>query len=651
MNDRRAGSDERDGPGDPGRPQGPGGSDHPGGAVPAPPHPREHERLDALYRLRVLDGPPDEQLDRLTALAASLFNVPTALVSLVDEHRQWFLSRVGTDMTETPRDRAFCGHALHEDALLVVEDALADPRFATNPLVLGEPFVRFYAGVVLRDQDALPLGTLCLKSPRPRAFTRAERGLLLRLGALAGGELVPDGPLRERRARADAALPARVPAPVGRRVVEASTGALDAERFAERAGRALRRLGPEGAVAALVHLPTLERTNEIFGRDAGDGVLREVVARLEAVAARYRDGVVGRVGGARLALFGHRRAPAADPDELLGACETALRRPFAVGPRVLAPDLLVGVAGGDASADTVDALLGRCRGVIGAMASTKGLRLARHDELGQRRAERRRRIAADLGDALERDGPHLVCQPKFACDTGAIEGFECLLRWRHPELGDVPPPDIVEAAEDVNLVTELDRWVADRALAQIARWRRAGLDAGVVSINVTGATLLSAGFERWLDDRLGHHGVPATCVEIEVLETSVFDGFEAIVAALEGLRGLGVRLSLDDFGTGHSSLSYLRRLPVSVLKIDRSFVSRLERGPSDVAMCVGILALARSLGLAVVAEGVENERQLAILRSRGCDAAQGYHLSRPVPFDAATRLLESRRGPEARRAA
>ena len=193
--------------------------------------------------------------------------------------------------------------------------------------------------------------------------------------------------------------------------------------------------------------------------------------------------------------------------------------------------------------------------------------------------------------------------------------------------------------------------MADRALAQIARWRRAGLDAGVVSINVTGATLLSAGFERWLGDRLGHHGVPATCVEIEVLETSVFDGFEAIVAALEGLRGLGVRLSLDDFGTGHSSLSYLRRLPVSVLKIDRSFVSRLERGPSDVAMCAGILALARSLGLTVVAEGVENERQLAILRSRGCDAAQGYHLSRPVPFDAATRLLESRRDPDERRAA
>ena len=112
-----------------------------------------------------------------------------------------------------------------------------------------------------------------------------------------------------------------------------------------------------------------------------------------------------------------------------------------------------------------------------------------------------------------------------------------------------------------------------------------------------------------------------------------------------------MRLSLDDFGTGHSSLSYLRRLPVSVLKFDRSFVSRLERGPGDVAMCAGILALARSLGLAVVAEGVENERQLAILRSRGCDATQGYHLSRPVPFDAATLLLELRRGPGARRAA
>jgi len=163
------------------------------GAVPAAPHPHEAARLRALHALNVLDRAPSECVDRLTALAASVFGVPVAMVTLVDASRQWFLSRCGLDIEETGRDISFCSHALHEDVMMIVEDAREDPRFATNPIVVEEPFVRFYAGVVLRGRDALPLGTLCLISSDPRAFPEDERRMLVQFGELVSSELVHDG--------------------------------------------------------------------------------------------------------------------------------------------------------------------------------------------------------------------------------------------------------------------------------------------------------------------------------------------------------------------------------------------------------------------------------------------------------------------------
>lgn len=436
-------------------------------------HPREEARLGALHALQVLDGPADAQFDRLTALAASLFDVPTALISLVDKQRQWFLSRTGLDAPETPRNVAFCGHALHEEVMLVVPDAHMDPRFATNPLVTGAPFVRFYAGVVLRDRDALPLGTLCLVSPLTRAFPDADRRLLVRLGELVTGELMPGGSSGGRRAGIGAD-----------RRTGALTGTLSADRFAHHVDHLLQLAGSESTVAAIIVVPELERVNEIFGTTVGDALLLELVSRLGTLVRTHRGGVIGRLGGRRLAFCAANPSEAIDPDALAAACRTVLLPPFEIAGQTLSPDLQVGIATGDGATDGARALLARCRRVIAGQAVAHGLQVGRMDERGQVTMHRRLRVAADLGDAIAHDDLRLVCQPKYACATGEVTGFECLLRWQHDELGHIPPPDVLDAAADVNLLLELDCWVADRALAQVARWRRSNLAAGVVSINV-----------------------------------------------------------------------------------------------------------------------------------------------------------------------
>lgn len=180
-------------------------SPEPAVTVAAPPHPREAERLAALYDLDILDTAADRRFDRLTALAADVLEVPIALISLVDANRQWFKSACGLSLDETPRAPSFCGHAILEEQLLVIEDARLDRRFAKNPFVVGAPYIRFYAGVVLRSVNALPLGTLCVIDQTPRIFDRVARRRLVTLGELVEQELEHQHDLQAMRRRLEAA--------------------------------------------------------------------------------------------------------------------------------------------------------------------------------------------------------------------------------------------------------------------------------------------------------------------------------------------------------------------------------------------------------------------------------------------------------------
>jgi EAL domain-containing protein (putative c-di-GMP-specific phosphodiesterase class I) len=242
------------------------------------------------------------------------------------------------------------------------------------------------------------------------------------------------------------------------------------------------------------------------------------------------------------------------------------------------------------------------------------------------------RLESDLRRAMEQQQQLEVhYQPQACLVSGRIIGMEALVRWRHPSRGMVGPVEFIPLAEETGIINQLGDWVLRSACAQLQQFLRAGLPQMRVAVNLSVRQLLQKDFAASVEAVLADTGLPPSLLELEITESTLMENAEDTLGALHRLRELGVRLSIDDFGTGYSSLSYLKRFPVDIIKIDRSFVRDLPQDGDDAAIVSAIIALAHSLRLEVVAEGVETDAQLAFLASRSCDLIQGYHVSPAVP--------------------
>jgi EAL domain-containing protein (putative c-di-GMP-specific phosphodiesterase class I) len=249
-------------------------------------------------------------------------------------------------------------------------------------------------------------------------------------------------------------------------------------------------------------------------------------------------------------------------------------------------------------------------------------------------------LESNLRKALERDEFSLYYQPKMDVATGAIIGAEALIRWRHPDLGLVSPAEFIPLAEETGLIVPIGEWALRSACAQTRKWHDAGHTSMQVAVNMSSLNFKQENFHRMIAQVVGDSGLPARCLELEMTESLLMQDAEAMVNMLKRLKATGITLSIDDFGTGYSSLSYLKRFPLDALKIDRSFVNDITVNPNDAAITSAIIAMARSLKLNVIAEGVETEAQASLLREQGCQYMQGNLFSRPVPHAEFTALLE-----------
>ncbi|HET8671989.1 MAG TPA: GGDEF domain-containing phosphodiesterase, partial [Thermoleophilaceae bacterium] len=247
---------------------------------------------------------------------------------------------------------------------------------------------------------------------------------------------------------------------------------------------------------------------------------------------------------------------------------------------------------------------------------------------------RRVETEAELRHALERGELHLVFQPAIEIDSGRLVAVEALARWDHPERGPVPPAEFIPVAEESGLIVPLGNWVIREAMRRAVEWRklcRPGERPLVVSLNLSTRQMSEPGFIASVADALKETGADPQQIALEITETVLIEDTDTAAVTLHALEGLGVRLVLDDFGTGYSSLGYVKRFPLSFLKIDRSFVSTLGESPRDAAIVSAIVEMSRALGARVVAEGVETEEQLRGVRELGCELAQGYLFARPLP--------------------
>ena len=247
-------------------------------------------------------------------------------------------------------------------------------------------------------------------------------------------------------------------------------------------------------------------------------------------------------------------------------------------------------------------------------------------------------IEAELRLAIEHNELALHYQPKVSSTDRRVVGFEALVRWPHPTKGMISPAAFVPVAEQSNLIIDLGRWVLREACRQQAEWRAAGLPVVPIAVNVSPQQLLSQPLDLLLAP-LSEFGITLDEIEIEITESAMMDRLPSATKVIESLRASGLHISIDDFGTGHSSLGNLRRLPIDVLKIDKSFVEDIDRSREAFDIVATIVAMARTMSLNLVAEGVETEAQAALLRSHGVEVMQGYLFHRPMPGQAAGQLL------------
>ncbi len=247
------------------------------------------------------------------------------------------------------------------------------------------------------------------------------------------------------------------------------------------------------------------------------------------------------------------------------------------------------------------------------------------------RALERLAMESKLRRAIERNEFELHYQPKLDLRSDTVTGVEALIRWRHPELGLIPPMEFTPIAEESGLIVLIGEWVLQEAVRQIRKWKHEGLPELHVAVNIAGPHFQQPGFTEFVYRTLEGADVSPSLLELEVTESMLMDDRTTTFATMSTLKTMGLRLSIDDFGTGYSSLAYLKRFPVHALKVDRSFVKDMPGAEDDSAITSAIIAMAHSLRLEVVAEGVETTEQLNYLNMRHCDYAQGYLISRPVP--------------------
>lgn len=402
--------------------------------------------------------------------------------------------------------------------------------------------------------------------------------------------------------------------------------------FQDRLERAVVHALRHNRQAALLFLDLdgFKKVNDTMGHRAGDDLLKEVALRL-AKCVRMTD-TIARLGGDEFTVILDEIASVADTAVVAEKIQTELRLPILIEGREVYISASIGISIYPDHGATGEELLKHAdTAMYQAKANGKGRHNIYAAEMTQRE-ERRHELEAALRIAVEEGHFDVHYQPKSCLKTGIITGFEALVRWQHVVFGAVSPVDFIPVAEEMNLIERIDMFVLRKACRQGKIW----LDAGhslTMAVNLSGSDFRSAELSRQVARILEETHFPAENLELEITETFVIDLGERQREVLASLRQLGVRLAIDDFGTGYSSLSYLKSLPVSTLKIDRSFVRDLAHDSRDMMLVGSIIGIAHSLGLKVVAEGIEEAEQKAVLVAQDCDEMQGYFLAKPMPAD------------------
>lgn len=417
------------------------------------------------------------------------------------------------------------------------------------------------------------------------------------------------------------------------------TGLANRSLFNERLREARERVRSGGRSLALLHinLDRFKLLNESLGHEIADQLLRHIARRLSN--AMPEADTIARLSGDEFAVlfdgYSNLSSLARVTSRLLGK----LRVPLSVAGHELVISASVGISLLSDSAREVPALVSQANMAMQHAKHLGGNNFQFFTQSLQASTLERLQLEIQLRRAVDEQQLQVFYQPKLCLRTGRLDSAEALVRWHHPQRGMVAPGEFIGLAEETGLISAIGEFVLRKACWQACEWQRQGMAPIRVSVNLSVHQLRQGKLVSLVRQVLEETGLSPQWLELELTESQLLDSVEHIITTFQQLRDLGVKLAIDDFGTGYSSLSYLRRFPVDYVKIDRAFISGLGDGTEDAAIIQAIISMAHSLGLKVVAEGVENQSQLEFLRSHGCDEVQGYLISRPIEATAMAGIL------------
>ena len=393
----------------------------------------------------------------------------------------------------------------------------------------------------------------------------------------------------------------------------------------------------EQVVLLFIDLDRFKSINDSLGHQYGDSLLKEVAKRLTDTV-RETD-TVARFGGDEFIIVLTHINSDYEIESIVNDLHRAFERAISIGTNEVFMTLSTGISVYPQDGKDFAILI---KNADAAMYHSKSHGRNRYQFFNRgidQHINQRIELESELYQAIGRNQLHVYYQPKVCINKNEILGVEALLRWIHPEKGFISPAEFIPVAEETGYINKLGYWVLQQAVAQAEQWRQEGMKTLVVSVNLSAVQLSQSDIVAQIEQVIEEIGLPPELLELELTESAMMNNVEKTIDTLNQIHALGVQLSIDDFGTGYSSLSYLKRFPLDTLKIDRSFVSDITTDPDDAIICKTIVAMAHSLNLKVIAEGVETEQQLAELKSYGCGQYQGFLFSKALPVKETSSLL------------
>ena len=568
-------------------------------------------RLAALEMLKSEDAIRDDILQKFTLLASDLLAFPGCFVLVLDNENQYIKAACCLDVPQSSLHDAFCRQVALRDSLLICRDTLLDPRFSQSPFTLGAPFIRFYAGIPLYTREGISVGTLCITDTRPHTIDEHQSTMLELLAGLVSGYL-------------DAWYTAGYK--------DVVTQLPNRQRLLKDIGLLQRASSFDPLTLTLIDCIDMPRAYEIarsMGMDAVETLLKALTATVRSRLHLSEEDVLYTVATGRFALLS-RKNSAVNARALSDRLEHI--RAQVLGDITIDVKIYVGEVSFVPATSQVTEVLRQAVSALHEAISQKQTAMAYNADSDNRR-NLNFQLLNDLALALRgSQGLYLVYQPQLCLHTGKPVGLEALLRWQHPVAGNISPAEFIPLAEHTSLMDELTDWVIDHALMQLRVWREKGLNLPV-SVNLSVSDFSRPEFACDLAEKTRRAGLQPGDLTLECLETQqVLESTDAC-RGLDMLKQRGFRIALDDFGSGYNNINTLRRIPIDVIKLDRSLIQQLNCDPACEVIARHMITMLKELNYVVLAEGVEDLQTLASLQHLGCDEIQGFYYSHPLPPD------------------